>query len=347
MTEECFHSPPKVIFGTSTLGNLYEAPSYETKLKIIKACFEHSTDIPLFDCAGKYGAGLALESLSMCLNDLQISKQKVLISNKLGWYRVPLSDTRQTFEPDVWKELGNNAVQKISYHGILECYEQGNQLLNGYHPQLVSVHDPDEYIASGETEDEKEQRYNDIIEAYTALLELKKQKKVLGVGIGSKDWKVIQRIESDVTLDWVMFANSFTILSHTVELANYMKRLKSKNILIINSAVFNGGFLIGSDYYNYEKVDPSTYAGRLLYTWRDSFFEICSRYNVRPAEACLTFGLNAIPHTIASVALNAAQPQQVKENIDMLQSTVNIAFWKKLADRGLILNEFAENLMRL
>ena len=42
-------------------------------------------------------------------------------------------------------DLKHDAVQDISYQGILDCYEQGNTLLGKYQARLVSVHDPDEY----------------------------------------------------------------------------------------------------------------------------------------------------------------------------------------------------------
>jgi D-threo-aldose 1-dehydrogenase len=41
----------------------------------------------------------------------------------------------------VWKALRHDAVQKIGYDGIMECFEQGNELLGVYTPKMVSVHD--------------------------------------------------------------------------------------------------------------------------------------------------------------------------------------------------------------
>lgn len=52
---------PKVIFGTSSLGNLYVALSDADKYAIVKACVQHSAMPVVFDTAGKYGAGLALD----------------------------------------------------------------------------------------------------------------------------------------------------------------------------------------------------------------------------------------------------------------------------------------------
>ena len=65
---------------------------------------------------------------------------------------------------------------------------------------------------------EAEVLYNDVLEAYRALYDLKKQGKVKAIGVGAKDWKIIRRIAGDVSLDWVMIANSMTIKSHPQEL---------------------------------------------------------------------------------------------------------------------------------
>src|SRR5437762_14314190 len=123
---------PKVIFGTGSMGNLYVATDMATKNAIVKECVQHSAKPSVFDTAGKYGAGLALESLGQCLKQLQVKPQDVLISNKLGWYRTELTTPEPTFEPGVWKNIQYDAEQRISYEGILQCFEQGNELLNGY-----------------------------------------------------------------------------------------------------------------------------------------------------------------------------------------------------------------------
>src|SRR5690606_31552318 len=170
-----------------------------------------------------YGAGLALETLGNSLRELQVKPEDVIISNKLGWIRTELKTPKPIFEPGVWKDLQYDAVQNISYHGIIECFEQGNALLGGYIPQLVSVHDPDEYLAQAKSEDEAAVFYNDILEAYKALEALKATGEIEGIGVGAKDWRIIERIAKDVHLDWVMFANSMTIMTHPKDLLVFMK----------------------------------------------------------------------------------------------------------------------------
>ncbi|CAF2919521.1 unnamed protein product [Rotaria sp. Silwood2] len=330
---------PKVIFGTSALGNLYVALEDKIKLEIVTACIQYSsTQKPVvFDCAGKYGAGLALETLGNCLRTLNIKPEDVLISNKLGWYRTNELQSGQepTFEPGVWRHLKYDAVQKISYKGILECYEQGNQLLNGYKAELVSIHDPDEYVAAAQSQLEKDKRYNDIIEAYRALSELKNRNEVKAIGIGSKDWRMIVRIVNDVNLDWVMIANSMTVHSQPQELVTFMEELQKRGTIIINAGVFNGGFLIGEDYYNYRLMDPLY--DRQLFQWRTNFFKLCNKYKIKPAQVCITFGLYA--PGVKSIALNTADVDRVKENLDMAaagNAVIPSNFWEEMKTYGLI-----------
>lgn len=325
---------PKMIFGTSGLGNLYQAVPFEEKKEIVRQCLMHSAGTPVFDSAGKYGAGLSLEVLGACLSDLDVHPDDILISNKLGWLRTPLTGPEPTFEKGVWVDLQHDAVQKISYEGILECFEQGNELLGRYHAQLVSVHDPDEYLAGAANEEEENKLYQDVLDAYRALSELKKAGKVQAIGVGSKDWKVIRRIAADVTLDWGMIANSLTVISHPQELLDFIAELASKNIRVINSAVFNGGFLTGSDYFNYQLVDSETKDGQRLLEWRGRFVELCKQFNIQPAAACVDFGLH-IPG-VDSIAMNTTRPQKVKVNIAMANQRIPKALWEAMQQEGLI-----------
>ncbi|SEP41656.1 aldo/keto reductase [Mucilaginibacter sp. OK283] len=328
---------PKVIFGTSGLGNLYVPLSDEAKLAIVAQSVKCSRKPVVFDSAGKYGAGLALESLGRSLKQLNVSPSEVLISNKLGWLRTELKTAEPTFEPGVWRDLKHDAVQKISYEGILECYEQGNELLGDYRAELVSVHDPDEYLAAAKNEADQMQRYQDILEAYRALHELKQQGKVKAIGVGSKDWRIIKRIARDVGLDWVMIANSMTIHSHPVELVEFMQELENQEIAIINSAVFNGGFLTGSAYYNYNLKDPVK--DKDLYHWRALFYRLCKDFNITPVDACIVFGLKA--PGVKSIALNTTNADRVALNVAIASLKIPGGFWNEMGERGLINKAFA------
>ena len=325
---------PRVISGTSLLGNLYKEMSHEDKKAIVKEYIEACTGQPMFDSAGKYGAGLALEELGLCLEELDIHPDEVLISNKLAWVRKPLTTPEPTFEKGIWHHLKYDADQKISYRGLMECFENGHELLGRYRSRLASVHDPDEYLAAAPNETAYKKRYDDILEAYRALGDLKKNGDIIGIGIGAKDWRSIEKIAKDVHLDWVMIANSFTIYQHPPELVELIETLRRQDITIINSAVFHGGFLTGSNFFNYIELNRTNPSHEKYYSWRDRFYAICKTYNIEPPAAAIYFGLH-VPG-VQSIALNSSNAKRVRHNIEMAQAEIPTSFWKKMKDEGLI-----------
>ncbi len=332
-------SCPAVIYGTSFLGNLYRELSEAEKMVLIREWFRVADGRVMIDTAGKYGAGLALEVIGQGLEQLSIEPGQISISNKLGWYRVPLKAKEPTFEPGAWANLKHDAIQKISYHGILECWQQGRELLGGkYKPELVSVHDPDEYLAAATDETNRKQRLNDVLGAYRALFELKEKGEVQAVGIGSKDWLVIKELYLQVKFDWVMFANKFTIYHHPKEILDFMKQLHEDGVGIINSAIFNAGFLTGGDYFDYRLVDPRNEDDRPLFEWRNRFFAVCQKFGIEPGDACLQFALSA--PQITAVALNPSNPKRMARNKVILEESYPADFWQTLKRAGIIDPEY-------
>lgn len=326
---------PPVVFGSTALGNLFRVFSYESKLETVRQIFEHIPKPVVIDSAGKYGAGLSLEVLGRCLGELGISDDEVIISNKLAWLRTPLRTAEPTFEPGAWFGLEHDAVQDISYGGMLQCFEQGLELLGGdYSTPIVSVHDPDEYLDAALSADDRRRRFDDILGAYAALDELKAQGRAKAVGVGAKDWRSIQAIDRQVELDWVMFANSYTLYSHPPDLLAFMDSLHQRDIAIINSAVFNAGFLTGGEFFNYVKLDADNPADRDKFEWRERFFALCEAHQQIPAEVCIQFGKS---HPgIAALALSTSRPARVKQNVDAISAEAPLSFWRALKAEGLL-----------
>lgn len=325
---------PRIIFGSSSLGNLYKAIPDETKRALVAEWLLRRPGLVAIDSAGKYGAGLALENLGRQLDALGVPPERIILSNKLAWRRAPLTGPEPTFEPGVWVGLRHDAVQDISGPGILRCYEEGDSLLGRYRAQLVSVHDPDEYLAAAATPAEREARFADVLAAYRELGRLRDSGRVLGVGIGSKDWRVIREIESRVKLDWVMFANSLTVMHHEDALLDYMAALHAKGVVIVNSAVFHSGFLVGGSFYDYKPVDGSDPSHARLVAWRDAFQQVCRDSGVSPAHACVAFSF-LVPG-VRSVALNTTRVEAVAENVHMTETPLPTSFWERLVSRGLL-----------
>jgi len=327
---------PSIIFGTSALGNLYKALDGNTKLSIVKECLMSLDGPVVFDSAGKYGAGLALEQLGINLSELNADPHKVIISNKLGWLRTGLTSKEPTFEKGVWMDIHYDAKQTISAGGIISCLEQGNQLLGEkYRPRLLSVHDPDEYLAvAGNDPELRLKLYKDVLDAYEALFEIKKSDASVAIGVGAKEWKVIRQITDDIDLDWVMFANSLTIFSHPEDLISFISDLHRRGVTVVNSALFNAGFLIGGDYFDYRLMDPKNQEHKRMFEWRDKFFRICKEFNVMPSHACIRFGMSH--PAVSAVALNTSNPAHVKRNVEEVQREVPAEFFREMQEMGLI-----------
>jgi|WetSurMetagenome_2_1015567.scaffolds.fasta_scaffold171455_2 D-threo-aldose 1-dehydrogenase len=57
-------------------------------------------------------------------------------------YRIKIA--RTYIRKRVWFDLKHDVIQIISYEGIIEYFNQGNELhRETYKPQLLSVHDPE------------------------------------------------------------------------------------------------------------------------------------------------------------------------------------------------------------
>lgn len=325
---------PPIVFGATSLGNLFRVVPDDEKRRIV----EHWTQCGLapivIDSAGKYGAGLSLEVIGRVLNELQVPKDQVIISNKLGWRRTPLTTPEPTFEPGAWFGLKHDAVQDISYDGIRRCWEDGNKLLGNFPAQLVSVHDPDEYLAAATSDIDRSERLEDLLAAYRALVELKEAGEVLAVGVGAKDWKTIQELSTYCSFDWVMFANSFTIMHHPPELVSFIEELSARGTGIINSALFHGGFLLGGDFFDYRRVDPRDPQDTLRLDWRRRFDTLCAEHEVTPFEVGVAFGF-AHP-AITAVALSSSRASRIDSHLRALKAEIPIELWDALKSAGLV-----------
>ena len=131
-----------------------------------------------------------------------------------------------------------------------------------------------------------------------------------------------------------MFANSMTVKSHPGELTDLISKLADRGVAIINSAVFHSGFLVGSDYFDYRKLQREHPENEPLFRWREEFFAACDEFGVKPAAACVQFALR-VPG-VGSIALQSSNPVRVKENLEMATRELPGEFWVALRQKGLI-----------
>ena len=330
---------PRVVFGSTCLGNLFVQMSDQEKHDLVAEWFRCMPKPVAIDSAGKYGAGLALEVIQRELTALEIDPNDVVLSNKLAWRRTPLTAPEPTFEPGVWIGLKHDAIQEISYEGILRCYEDGRQMLGKYPQHLVSVHDPDEYLDAASDAEDRNRRLEDIVQAYRALTELREAGRVNGIGVGAKNWRSIQELDAHCDFDWVMMANSFTVMNHPPELLKFVESLASRNVAIVNSALTHGGFLVGGKFCDYRELDPSDPADADRLAWRESFTKVCGQFGVQPYDVAVAFG-SSHPG-VTSIALSTSRVDRVHSMIESAEVQIPKEVWTELREQKLIETDYS------
>ena len=101
---------------------------------------------------------------------------------------------------------------------------------------------------------------------------------------------------------------------------------------VINSAVFNAGFLIGGSHFDYVEITPES--DPEVFEWREKFFAICDEFKVKPAAACVQFSF--IFPEIKAIALNTSKPERVKSNMDLVNAQIPNKFWIRMQEEKLI-----------
>ena len=196
------------------------------------------------------------------------------------------------------------------------------------HDFLVSLR----YLNSAKDASELESRRNNVLGAYKALTELKAAGKVDSIGVGAKDISAVDFISDHVQLDWAMLACSVTPYTHSEAAKALLKKLGGQGVKVVNSAVFNSGFLVGGEYFDYRKVTVET--DPEIFAWRDKFLALCSAFSVDPPSVCVQFSF-LFPEIVA-VALNTDDPQRVRSNIQLANAVIPDEFWARMRTDGLI-----------
>jgi len=129
-----------------------------------------------------------------------------------------------------------------------------------------------------------------------------------------------------------MFACSITPYSHSDFAKGLLKKLGGQGVDVINSAVFNAGFLTGGDYFDYVKITRESAPDK--FAWRDKFDALCKEFSVDPAAVCVQFSF-LFPE-IKSIALSTTKAARVQSNWDLVNAVIPQAFWDKMKAEGLI-----------
>ncbi len=311
---------PPIVFGTKALGNATQSIPQKTKTEICCEWFKHVPTPVVVDTTDLDCTKSAFSTIAATLHRLEITANEIIVIHRL---RFPCSS---------YEDALNSPT-------ILERCEGVSRLLgNKSLPQFVAIDCPDEYLSRAKSLAVRDSRFQEVLDVYRVLINWKAQGRMIGVGAASANWRILQEIDSQVPLDWVMLLGCLTILSHPTELLDFMHNLSQRQIAIISTNVFQGGFLVGGNNCDNRTLNVEKDEDKSLISWRKSFVALCQGHGVSPAQASIQFALHA-PGVVA-VAVNTSHPDRIGENVGYAVTKPSDNFWASMKEEGLIAADF-------
>ena len=310
-------------FGGAPMGDLFEKLSEEDCYKTLEMC--NDQNINFYDTSPLYGYGLSEHRVGNYLKSIQ--KDKFTICTKVGRYLVP--DKEENIDRGIFKGgLNFSPVLDYSYDGVMRSFEQSLFRLGISEIDIGLIHDVDRFNHG----DQIDYYFNQAMTgAYKALTKLKEEKVLKAIGVGVNEADICARFAEAGDFDCMVMAGRYTLLEQGA-LNNFFPIAEKKNIGIILAGVFNSGILVkgGSKHstYNYGAI-PDNIREKFI-----SIENVCRDFKVPVAAAALQFCYaNSL---VSTMIIGMDRPEQVTENINLLNYEINPDLWRELLDLNLI-----------
>jgi D-threo-aldose 1-dehydrogenase len=301
--------------GCAQLGNLYRAITDETAAEIVDTAWAHG--IRHFDTAPHYGLGLSERRLGAALASLP--RDQYTLSTKVG--RLLVDNPSGAGERDTEGfDVPRTLVRRRDYSrdGVLRSLESSLTRLGVDRVDIAFVHDPEDYVDEA------------LAGALPALVELREQGVLRGIGLGMNFQDVLAEFVRRADVDVVMIAGRYTLLEQPA-LDELLPLCEKRGVSVMAAGVFNSGILASETpgrTYNYADAPPE------LVERATRIAEVCARHGVTLPEAAIA--LPAAHPAVASVVLGASSPAQVASNVARAAAPVPPQLWTDLVADGLL-----------
>ena len=268
----------------------------------------YNEGIRYFDTAPYYGTGISEIYFGKFLSS--VKRNSFVISTKVG-------------------RLIENQEIRFDYtrEGILRSLDESLKRLNLDHIDIALIHDPDDHYRQA------------LNESFPTLSDLKSQGIIKAIGCGMNQWQMLLDFANNADFDCFLLAGRYTLLDHSA-MYSLMPKCLEKNISIILGGPYNSGILASdfkseSTYFYEPSPTKVTEKARLIK-------KVCDKYEVPLKAASLQFGLNH-PSVVSTIP-GPSNPNELKENLKMVNIAINNDLWKELKDKKLIDLECPENI---
>jgi D-threo-aldose 1-dehydrogenase len=295
--------------GGAQLGNLYREMSEEGAAATVDAAWE--AGIRHFDTAPHYGLGLSERRLGALLRDRP--RAEFVLSTKVGRLLVPdPAGVNRDDEQGFAVPASSRRVWDFSADGVRRSLEASLERLGLDRVDLVYLHDPENHWAQA------------LSEALPALVKMRDEGLVRGVGAGMNYSGPLTELIRDHDVDVVMVAGRHTLLEQSYEL---LDAAGQHGVAVVVAGVYNSGLLARprpkpGARYDYEAADPALLA-RVT-----ALADVCEAHGVTLPEAALAFPFRH--PAVASVVVGAAGPQQVADAVQRSEAKIPDQLWEDL-----------------
>jgi D-threo-aldose 1-dehydrogenase len=313
-------------FGSTGLGNLYRSQTEDGAMATVQAAYD--AGIRYYDTAPLYGFGLAEHRIGAALRRIP---RDIVLSTKAGWRlhrreagappagpSDTLFDTPAPFAPRI----------DYSYDGVMRSFEDSLQRLGSDHVDILLLHDCDRRNHG----DNYQTRFREAVDgAARALVSLREQGAVRGIGAGLNEWQACQDFAEACDFDCFLLAGRYSLLDQTAA-ASLLPLCERRGIGIILGGPYNSGILatgpIPGAMYDYAPAAPE------ILERTHAIAAICARHGIPLRAAALQFPLSH--PTIATIIPGARDVAEVEENLALITQTIPDALWQELRQAGFI-----------
>ncbi len=291
------HVPP-IVFGSAALGNVDRVTTNQAKLALCGEWFRQVAPPVWIETFYRHGDGMALATLGRVLPRLEISSQDVFI--QLAIDREPSLDGAHRSSADV----------------IAKCWDKSCRLLGyDFRPKLISIGNLDD-------------------DAWRTASDLKSAGAVRGCGAAVTDWRIARELATRITPDWITFIGGCTVMRHPPEILSAMGEFAGRQIPIVLSSIFEGGFLVGGNKLDGRVLNPEESANRSQFSWRKAFVALCDGHGISPSHACIQFAFCA--PGVTAIRLESSYLDRVAENVNSVRQKLPDNFWASMKEEGLL-----------
>jgi D-threo-aldose 1-dehydrogenase len=304
-------TPGRVGLGGADLGNLHAPMSDAQAHALLTAAWDGG--IRAFDTAPHYGLGLSERRLGGFLADRP--RDQAVVSTKVGRLLRPLpGDTRLDDRSAGFAvPADHERVWDFSRAGVRRSIEGSLDRLGLDRIDLTYLHDPDEAPDPDRA-----------LRDGTESLLLRDEGVVDRIGVGSKSVRTLVAAARTGMFDVVMAAGRLTVLEWADEIPRACLCTRTG---IVAAGVFNSGLSA--------RVRPERGA---RYEYAEASDELVARARVL-ADQCLAAGTELptvalqwpLRHpAVTGLVLGAADPDQLRENLERLVTPVPDGLWERL-----------------